>query len=185
MNGPRKLILALMFVILAAGFSTASDIYIAQNAAGANTGADCSDAHAAAWFNSSSNWGSNSGLIGPGTTVHLCGTFTAPAGSSGYLTFHGSGTSGKPITLLFESGAVLTAPYWGNDPNGFSGAINASGLSYITVDGGTNGTIQATSNGTGLTYQQAGSAVYFYSVSEFGSEEPDYLEYLSEHCSER
>ena len=71
MNGPRKLLLAVMFVILAATFSAASDIYIAQNATGGNTGADCADAHAASWFNSSSNWGSGSGKIGPGTTVHL------------------------------------------------------------------------------------------------------------------
>ena len=31
---------------------------IAQNAAGGNTGADCADAHAVSWFNTSSNWGS-------------------------------------------------------------------------------------------------------------------------------
>ena len=148
MNGPRNLIFAVMFVILAAGFSTAADIYIAQNAAGGNTGADCADAHAVAWFNSSSNWGSNAGLIGPGTTVHLCGTFNAPAGSSGYLTFHGSGTSGNPVTLLFESGALLTAPYWSGS------VINISGNSYVVVDGGTNGTIQATANGTNRANQQ-------------------------------
>ncbi len=150
MNGPRKLLLAVMFVILAATFSAASDIYIAQNATGGNTGADCADAHAASWFNSSSNWGSGSGKIGPGTTVHLCGTFTAPAGSSGYLTFQGSGLSGNPITLLFESGAVLTAPYW-SGPAVLIGAHN-----YVTVDGGTNGIIQATANGTDLANQQDG-----------------------------
>ena len=174
MNGPRKLILAVMFVILAAGFSTATDIYIAQNAAGGNTGADCADAHAVAWFNSSSNWGSNTGLIGPGTTVHLCGTFTASAGSSGYLTFHGNGSSGSPITVHFEVGALMTAPYWGSN-----GAISASGGSYLVVDGvctasdslgrctATQGTIQATLDGSpGATcpggacqYQQNGFAV--------------------------
>ena len=163
MNGPRKLLLAVMFVILAATFSAASDIYIAQNATGGNTGADCADAHAASWFNSSSNWGSGSGKIGPGTTVHLCGTFTAPAGSSGYLTFQGSGSSGNPITLLFESGAVLTAPYWGGN-----GAIQASGGSNIIIDGGNNGAIQATANGSpsaGYANHQDGAAVYFSRVS--------------------
>lgn len=163
MNGSRKLALAVMFVIFAAVFSSANDIYIAQNAAGGNTGADCADAYSISWFNSSSNWGSKSGQIGAGTTVHLCGTFTAAAGANGYLTFQSSGTASSPITLKFESGAVLTAPYWGGN-----GAIEASGRSYITIDGGSNGLIQATANGSpsgGYAYQQDGAAVYFSSVS--------------------
>lgn len=126
MNGPRNLILATMFVILAAGFSTASNIYIAQNAAGGNTGADCADAHAVAWFNSSSNWGSNTGLIGPGTTAHLCGTITTA------LAFQGSGSSSSVITLLFEKGAsIQISP--GASTNG---AIGLGANSYILIDGG-------------------------------------------------
>jgi hypothetical protein len=151
-NGPRKLLLAVIFVILATGFSaatSAANIYIAQNAAGGNTGADCADAYAVSWFNNSANWGSGAGQIGPGTTVHLCGTFTAPAGASNYLTFQSSGTNGSPITLLFESGAVLTATYWG-------GCAITVGGSYLTIDGGSNGVIQATANGTGLANQQDG-----------------------------
>jgi hypothetical protein len=149
-NRPRNLTLAVMFVILAAAFSNASDIYIAQNAAGGNTGADCADAHAVSWFNSSSSWGSAAGQIGPGTTVHLCGTFNAPAGASGYLTFQGSGANGNPITLLFENGAVLTAPYWGG------AAIQLGNNSYLTINGGMSGIIQATANGTGLANSQDG-----------------------------
>lgn len=151
MNGPRKLLLAVIFVILATGFSaaaSAANIYIAQNAAGGNTGADCADAFAVSWFNSSANWGSGAGQIGPGTTVHLCGTFNAPAGASNYLSFQSSGTSGSPITLLFESGAVLTAPYWSG------AAISIGANNYVTINGGTNGIIQATANGTSLANQQ-------------------------------
>ena len=101
-----------------------------------------------AWFNSSSNWGSDAGQIGPGTTVHLCGTFTAPAGASGYLTFQGSGSSGSPITLIADQGVVtITATYW-------SGHIIEIGQhSYITINGGNNLTIQATANGTALANQ--------------------------------
>src|SRR5580700_5183315 len=148
-NGPRNLVLAVMFVIFALSLSTASDIYIAQNAAGGNTGADCADAHAVTYFNSSLNWGWM-GQIGPGTTVHLCGTFHAPEGARDYLVFHGSGASGNVITLLFESGAVLTAPYWSG------GVIDVNANSYVVVDGGANGTIQATANGTNLANQQDG-----------------------------
>jgi hypothetical protein len=125
-NGPRNLVLAVIFVILAAGFSTASDIYIAQSAAGGNTGADCADAHPVSWFNSSANWGSGAGQIGPGTTAHLCGTITTE------LAFQGSGSSGSVITLLFETGAsVQISP--GADANG---AIGLGSHSYILIDGG-------------------------------------------------
>jgi hypothetical protein len=159
-DGSRNFLLAAMFVILAAALSTASDIYIAQNAAGSNSGADCGDAHSVAWFNISSNWGSSSGQIGPGTTVHLCGTFTGSAGAT-MLTVQGSGSSGNPVTLQFESGAVLRAPYWGANPfNGDNAAIVCNnGNSWITIDGGTNGVIINTANGTGLANQQASAGI--------------------------
>ena len=153
MNRPRNLLLAAMFVILTASFSTAAssaNIYIAQNAAGGNTGADCADAHAASWFNSSANWGSNAGQIGPGTTVSLCGTFNASAGASEYLVFHGSGSPGNPITLQCDSNntATIQAPYWGGN------IIDLAGNGYLTLNGA-NCTIQATANGTGLANQQS------------------------------
>ena len=123
-----QVLAAVIFIFIVAGFSSASDIYIAQNAAGANTGLDCNDAHSAAWFNSSSNWGSGSGQIGAGTTAHLCGTFTSE------LSVQGSGTSGNPVTILFESGAKIQVTP-GCDSNG---CLNLGGNSYITVDGGLN-----------------------------------------------
>ena len=42
----------------------------------------------------------------------------------------------------------MTAPYWSGS------AININGNSYVVVDGGTNGTIQATANGTNLANHQ-------------------------------
>jgi hypothetical protein len=157
-NGPRKLVLAVMFVILATGFSaaaSAANIYIAQNAVGGNTGADCADAYAASWFNSSANWGSGAGQIGPGTTVHLCsGTYSFPGGTSCGLSFQGSGSSGSPITLVADQGVVtITAPYWDGSANG--GAICASGYNYITINGvsKSNLVLQASANGSGLANQ--------------------------------
>jgi hypothetical protein len=61
----------------------------------------------------------------------------------------GSGTSGSPIVIKFESGAILQAPYWSGS------AININGKSYITIDGGGTGIIQNTANGTTRTYQQS------------------------------
>jgi hypothetical protein len=82
--------------------------------------------------------------------VHLCGTFNAPAGANSYLRFQGSGTSGNPITLLFENGAIVQAPYFSAN----NGGIDVNGQTWIVVDGGTNGILQNTAEGTGLTYQQ-------------------------------
>lgn len=160
MNVPRNLALAVLFVILAAVFSNASAIYIAQNTAGGNSGADCADAHSAAWFNSSANWGSGNGQIGPGTTAHLCGTFTGTAGAT-MLTVQGSGASGNPVIVKFETGAVLQAPYWGDNPFSVNAAaiVCTSGKSWITIDGGANGVIQNTGNGTGLANQHASAGI--------------------------
>ena len=132
------IIFAFFFVVLPI---RATDLYIAQTATGGSTGADCSDALPYTFFNKSSNWPSP---IGPGTTVHICGTITAPAGAGAFLTFQGSGVSGNPITLKFENGAVLAAPYFAG-----TGAINTGGHNYITIDGNNlQGTIENTLSGT-------------------------------------
>ncbi|HKT47028.1 MAG TPA: choice-of-anchor Q domain-containing protein [Candidatus Acidoferrales bacterium] len=130
----------------------AKDFYITQN--GGGTGASCSSSLGVAWFNTSANWGAGASQIGPGTTVHLCGRFNGTAGEQ-LLAVRGSGTAGHPITIKFENGAALFAPYWSPQ-----GAISANNLSYITVDGGANGVIQNTANGTGLAYHQNSRAIY-------------------------
>jgi hypothetical protein len=157
----KKILLALACLTLMtiSSHAAATNIYISQNAAGAANEADCADAKPVSFFNTSGNWGSGSAQIGPGTTVHLCGTFTGGNGST-MLTIQGSGTSGSPVTILFESGAQLNAPYWGGN-----GAISCSGQNYITVDGGTNGIIQNTQDGSNLTYQAPTKGLYFSNCS--------------------
>lgn len=125
-------------------FASISTVYIAQSSSGAGGGTSCTNALPASWFNSSANWGSSSNQIGPGTTVHLCGTFTGAVNST-MLTVQKSGTSGNLITLLFEAGTVFTSSAWSTN-----GAIDLNGQSFITVDGGSNGIIQNTANGTAL-----------------------------------
>jgi hypothetical protein len=109
----RMLLLAVVCMALFTPLASANDVYIAQNTSGADSGADCADAHSAAWFNSKANWGSGSAKMGTGTVVHLCGTFTGTANST-MLTTQGDG-----ITIHFETGAVLQSPAWGQ-----GGAIN-------------------------------------------------------------
>jgi hypothetical protein len=161
MSGVAFLTLSLILITtLGASPAAAKDIYVAQTAVGAANGADCADALSASWFNTGGSWGSGASQIGAGTTVHLCGTITSS------LTVQGSGSSGSPITILFESGAMLSQPYCAGNT-----CLNLVGRSYIVVDGGTtcgyingvdvacNGTIQNTATGTDLTYQASITAI--------------------------
>jgi hypothetical protein len=150
----QRLILAGLVALVLSGLAAtgasaqASNVYITQD--GGGNGVCSSNVHNPSWFNNSANWGNSSSQIGPGTTVHLCGAFNAPAGANSYLRFQGSGTSGNPITLLFETGAIVQAPYFSAN----NGGINVNGQTWIVVDGGANGILQNTAEGTGLTYQQ-------------------------------
>ncbi len=60
------------------------------------------------------------------------------------------------VTLFFESGASVTAPYFAYA----GGAIYLNGQSHILINGGTNGSIATTANGTSLTYQQSSRGIY-------------------------
>ena len=157
MKGPRNPIAILIFVsaLSALGFSSATNVYITPN--GTSQGTCTTNPQSPAWFNSPANWGSGSSQIGPGTTVTVCGTFTGSADSTEF-TFQGSGSSGNPITLLFDTGATLSAPYW----SGTSGALNFSGRSWITINGQNTGTIQNTANGDGLANRQTSIGIMAY-----------------------
>ena len=131
----------------AGGGGGGTQLFLSQNGGGSGSGADCADAKPVSFFNTAANWGSAAGKIGPGVTVDLCGTISSP------LTVQGSGVSGSPVTVFWEPGATLSAPDWTG-----SGAINTNGNSYITLDGGNNGTsIQATADGTGMADQGVAS----------------------------
>jgi parallel beta-helix repeat protein len=123
----------------------ASDIYITPD--GSPQGACTSNVQTPAFFNNSANWGTAASKIGNGTTVHLCGTFTSSKAGDTLLTFQGSGSSGSPITLLFDTNTTLTnSAYWGSN-----GAVYIpNGKSWIVVDGAGTGIIENTGNGTGL-----------------------------------
>src|SRR5215469_4888251 len=132
--------------LLLAVAARANDVYIAQVAAGASSGADCADARAVSYLNTAGNWTA-------GTTFHLCGTFNFAAGANG-ITVLGSGTATSPISIVFESGAILQSPAFGGCAQcGPGGAIVINGYNYIVVDGENTGIIQNTANGSSLTYQ--------------------------------
>ena len=119
----------------------AANVYVAQTAQGSDTGADAADAHSAVWFNTSSNWGAGAGTIRAGDTVHLVGTIST------VLTVQASGSAGSVITILFESGAKLS--------QAAHTLMSAANQSYLVIDGGANGIIENTGNGTSLPNQVA------------------------------
>ncbi len=122
-------------------------IYVSQAGTGNQSGESCATAHSRAWLDSGANWGSATGKIAPGTTVDLCGTFSEPIETSG------SGSSGKPITLYFTSGAKIAM---GGKGCPGSGCVNVAGNSeYIDIDGGTSGTIENTNRGTAKEKSEA------------------------------
>jgi hypothetical protein len=146
----------------------AESIYIAQTSQGSNTGANAANAHSADWFNTAGNWGTGVGKISPGDTVHLCGTFTGTAGGN-MLRVQADGAANSPVTILFEPGAIMQAPYWlhVNSSGGMAGAgaIDTRSHNYITIDGGTNGVIRNTDNGSLLAYQKATMLLFLGSGS--------------------
>ena len=144
----KKMITVIVFLCLLSSFAYAvEDIYISQTSQGADSGADCSNAHSVVWFNASGNWANpkTAGKIGPGDTAHLCGTITD------VMIVQKDGSSGAPITILFEHDAKLSRPA--------AALFVTDDHSYITLDGGTNGIVENTDNGTDLTYHVAIRAI--------------------------
>ena len=147
-----------VMVFAASAFGSASNIYITQN--GAPSGNCTSNVQTPAFFNNAANWGTGANQIGPGTTVLLCGTFTFPAGGTGF-TAQGSGASGSPVVIRFDTGAILQAPYFGGSPcASFGGGIVAYNKNYLLIDGQNSGIIQNTANGTSLANHQSSVGIY-------------------------
>ncbi len=145
------LVLGFLFAALPAG---AKDFYVGGTQAGTGTGTGCSTAKPIIWLANAASWGTAAAQIGPGTTVHLCGIINGTPGQQLFVV-RTNGTSTSPITIKWEPNAILSAPYWSA-----MGAIYASGRSYIVFDGGTNGMIRNTANGTTGAYKQSTRAIY-------------------------
>lgn len=141
----NKVFQILMVMFLPTLPSGAETIYVSQSGSGSGTGADTSNRMSVSGFNAAGNWDtdvSNDGKIGPGDTVSLSGTFSTA------LQIQGSGTEGNYITILFESGAKLSADYWT-----VQGAIQGGGNDYIIIDGGNAGKVGTRATVDPLSFQ--------------------------------
>lgn len=116
----------------------ATNIYVSQYGAGAHDGRSCATARSVGWLDAPDHWGPGA-AIHPDVIVNLCGTVSSP------VVAHGSGRPGHPVTIHFESGASISLPVC---PGRGAGCLNTNGNRYLTIDGGRNGIIESTSNGT-------------------------------------
>jgi hypothetical protein len=122
------------------GFGTTR--YIAQSAGTFSGGSACNGQTAI----TPATW--NSTTISPGDVSYVCGSITSSTQGGNALTVHNSGTSGSPITILFDTGAsMVSTGWWGNYPpnsacSSCTGAITDNGYSWIVIDGGSNGLIE-------------------------------------------
>jgi len=154
-------LLPILFFFFAPGARAATDYYYAVTAQGSGTGTSCGNAYA---YNDPVNGWNQAAKQGPDVVTHLCVVFTFPANTTA-ITVATAGTSGHPYTIKFETGAGLQAPYWPGNTNGALtaaavGAIVSNVKSYVVIDGGTNGFIKSTANGTVLANQQPSYGVY-------------------------
>ena len=126
-----------------------ASVYVAQTSAGSGNGSSCANAESVATLNANahSEWTA-------GNTIGLCGTITSN------ITAQGSGTAGNPITLDWEPGAVMSM----SAASCLSGCVNLSNRSYVTLNGGSNGVIQATNNGDQLALDDNAEGVQVHST---------------------
>jgi hypothetical protein len=136
------------------GMVYAEDFYLGPADVGAMDASSCANAKIATFMNTLGNWGVGAGKISAGDTVRFCGTITTTE-----LLVRGSGSAGNVITLTFESGAKITPTVCGGN-----GCLKMNGVDYITVDGGVDGRIASTDNGTSPTY---GNQVASVGISAF------------------
>lgn len=137
--------------------ANATTRYIAQTAGTFSGGKACNGQTTItpATFNNTNN--------SPGDVNYICGTITVAANTEA-LIVNGSGSSASPVTINFDSGAVLSSPEWPTDGSG--GAIDLGSNSYITINGNggangyTQGIIQATANGDSGAACLSGSCTY-------------------------
>ncbi len=146
----KRLILLLCCIV---SLARGEDLYFTQSGSGSHDGT-IGNPWGVAEASTPVHWGAGAGKISAGDTLHVVGTIGSP------LVFQGSGTIGSTITLLFDSGAKFSAPVWNQSGVNHDAAIYVNGLSYITINGGSNGVIECTQNGTVLPFKLDCNGVY-------------------------
>jgi hypothetical protein len=131
----KKLFSLLILLILSKSvFAIVTTNYVSQLGSGNNSGSDPADCLSESSVNAS--WPTT-----PGNVLALVGVFT---NNTVPLTVGLSGTSSNPVIIYLTPGSGFIAGTWPNN------AIRLVAKNYITIDGGQNGYISCTNNGSQL-----------------------------------
>jgi hypothetical protein len=124
------------FLLLTSCTGFGAQWFVTQSGTGRADGTSLGDA----W--SVSNYNRSGVTTEAGDTVNISGAIAqeikVPTG----------GTLGKPITIVFLPGANVTVPVISGPSFPDNAAIYAAYLNFLTIDGGSNGVIQCTDNGS-------------------------------------
>jgi len=138
----------ILLLLLLAGIAKGEDLHFTQSGAGSHDGSSVGNAWSTSEASTAANWGSGAGKVSAGDTLWVNGTITSA------LTIQGDGTPGSVITIKFAAAAKFSAAAWAS-----TGAILVGGRDHITIDGGTDGLMENTANGTGLANQVDSSII--------------------------
>lgn len=133
----------LILSILIASKVIASDFYFTQSGSGGHIGSKD-----APW--SVADLSKSSVSILPGDALHVVGVISTP------MVFRWSGAAGKPARMVFDQDAKFSRATWAEGSN----IISLGASSYIEIDGGKNGAIEATANGEFLANKNHFYAIY-------------------------
>lgn len=156
----KKILFVVVIFLIFPVICFSEDFYVTNVGAGLNDGLNLENAFSVTDFNTSGHWANpkEAGKIGPGDTVYIDGTISSS------LKIQGSGSPGSDsvITIKFHDGAKFSKAYWGGTT---SAAIVNNGYDYIVIDGGNNGIIECTDNGTALGSQKLSVGIYFINTN--------------------
>jgi hypothetical protein len=167
--GKLIFILGLLFLFLAqppVSYGSATDVWITQTGAGSRSGTDLSDAAPVSFMSGNGNCGSGPTEVGPGTTVHMSGTFTVPLNGQLVTWMNCSGAPGNKIWIKFEAGFDCTSVQMGGSPGSpAGGCITVNGENYIKIGSGascgaTTGGVDST-NSCNATIENTGYGTAF------------------------
>jgi hypothetical protein len=150
---------AQQWVVLMSAYRRA--LWVTQNGAGADTGADLADAAPLSYLTNSANCGSGVNQVGPGRILELSGSFVFPANGTGGNWMNNSpcsGAAGNKIWLDIVPGFNANAPYFAWSPNnvpptgGFMTFYNSNYIKVGGVDpcGTTTGGVDSTNTCDGV-----------------------------------
>lgn len=136
----KNLLLVLCFVSVV----NSATFWVSNGGYGTQSGSDSANAKSASWFNTAGSWATpkESGKIGPGDTVRLIDSISTE------LIARASGTPSAKIMILFHRNAKISR----DTCSTVNGCLCIKNLKNIVVDGGSNGIIENTNNGTAKTY---------------------------------